>query len=108
MPNKKNIEGKGFDKHPEHIGGGRPKGLKNRSTMLRKWIDVYTKIKHPILEVEINVTLEEAISLSLMSKALEGDIQAIKEFNDTLYGKITDKTDITTGGDKINITFVKK
>lgn len=41
------------------------------------------------------------ISPVLIAKALEGDIQAIKEVNDRAMGKADSKTDITSGGEKI-------
>lgn len=100
--NPHTIKGKGFDAHPENINrSGYPKGLKNRSTLLKKWIEVAAKIKHPETEEEINATFEDKIVLALLTKALSGDVQAIKEINDTLYGKIADKTEFKSEGDII-------
>ena len=87
----------GFDKHPENISGGKPKGAKNRSTILKKWIEVAVKIKekgNPTGKEMIG-TVEDQINLALLYKALSGDVQAIKEINDTLYGKISDKQELT-------------
>ena len=40
---------KGFDKRPENINReGRPVGSKNRNTILKKWIELTTKLKNPI------------------------------------------------------------
>jgi hypothetical protein len=83
-------------------GGGHPKGVKNRSTLLKKWIKVRVQIKdknNPTLK-EIAGTVEDQVVLALMNKAVKGDIQAIKEINDTLYGKIQEKTEITGVGGK--------
>lgn len=82
---------------------GYPKGQKNRATILKKWIEVAVKFKDPITEEEISGTVEDKISLSLINKALSGDVQAIKEINDTLYGKIPDtqKFNHTTKGDSM-------
>jgi hypothetical protein len=69
---------------------GKPVGTKNRSTILKKWIEVAVKIKekgNPTGK-EINGTVEDQINLALLYKAMAGDVQAIKEVNDTLYGKI--------------------
>jgi len=41
------------------------------------------------------------ISPVLIAKAMEGDMQAIKEVNDRVMGKAEAKTDITSGGEKI-------
>jgi len=76
---------------------GKPKGTKNRATILKKWIKVRVKIKdksNPLLK-EITGTVEDEIMLALIHKARSGDVQAIKEINDTLYGKISDKNELT-------------
>lgn len=90
-----------------HNPNGRPVGAKSRSTILKKWIEVYAKIKNPETQQEISGTIEDKINLSLISKALEGDVQAIKEINDTLYGKIPDKHNIDHSG-KIKINFINE
>lgn len=41
------------------------------------------------------------ISPVLIAKALEGDIPAIKEIHDRVMGKSEQKTDITSGGERI-------
>lgn len=99
--NPHTIKGKGFDVHPENIGGGRPKGVKNRSTILKKWLEVISKVKHPETSKLIPGTLEDKVQLALINKALKGDVQAIKEINDTLYGKIADKSEVKTDGNII-------
>ena len=43
------------------------------------------------------------ISPVLIAKAMEGDMQAIKEVNDRVMGKAEAKTDITSGGEKLPI-----
>lgn len=43
------------------------------------------------------------ISPVLIAKAMEGDMQAIKEVNDRVMGKAEAKTDITSGGEKIPV-----
>ena len=98
MPNPENII-------PPKLGEirnpwGKPKGTKNRSTILKKWIKVRVKIKdkaNPLLK-EVSGTVEDEIMLALIHEARSGNVQAIKEINDTLYGKIPDKNEIT--GDK--------
>ena len=102
MPNANNIKEHTFDKHPEYIGEGRKKGVKNRSTILKKWIEVKVKIK----EKEVFGTVEDEINLALITKALSGDVQAIKEINDTLYGKIPDKNQLTGADGKDLITTI--
>jgi hypothetical protein len=104
MPNPDNIKEHNFKNHPEYIKSGRPKGLKNRATILKKWITIAAKIKHPESDETIDATMEDKVNLALLTKALSGDVQAIKEINDTLYGKIPDKQQTEHSG-KIKIIF---
>lgn len=90
--NPHTIKGKGFDAHPENIGGGRPKGTKNRSTILKRWLEV---------QIKDGLTVEDEVILALIKKAKQGDVQAIKEIQDTLHGKIIDKTEVKHEGDII-------
>jgi hypothetical protein len=81
---------------------GKPKGTKNRSTILKKWLKVRVIIKdksNPSLK-DVKGTVEDQINLALINKAMKGDVQAIKEINDTIYGKISEKTELTGPGGK--------
>lgn len=73
---------------------GRPVGAKNRSTILKKWIEVTVKLKNPATGKDEVGTVEDKVNLALITKALAGDVQAIKEINDTLYGKIQENQKI--------------
>jgi hypothetical protein len=87
MPNPENLKGKGFDKHPEHISGGKPKGAKNRSTILRKWLEAPMKVVDPNTGETVKGTFEDKIIIALLNKGGEGDVPAIREALDTIYGK---------------------
>ena len=104
MPNPENIRPPkpGEVRNPK----GKPPGTKNRSTILNKWIEVATKLKNPVTGKDEFGTVEDKVTLALIERALKGDVQAIKEINDTLYGKLTDKTEIKSEGDII-IKLVK-
>ena len=71
----------GFQVNPQNAG--RPKGKKNRSTILKKWIETAGEIDAG--------TQEDEIVLALIQKAKAGDVGAFKEIMDTLYGKVPDK-----------------
>lgn len=86
---------------------GKPKGKKDRATVLKKWLDLIVTFKNEIPDDEeeqkkifealpesFQVTVEEAIGFALISEAKNGNIAAIKEINDSIYGKLTDKTEI--------------
>jgi hypothetical protein len=98
-------------KHFKKGQSGNPKGLKpgtlNRSTILKKWITVKTKLKNPITKKEEAGTIEDMIALALLKKGMEGDVSAIREVYDTLYGKIKEKLDVEMD-QRINITFKEK
>ena len=91
-PNIENL--KSFKKGDHGNPNGRPKGVKNRSTILKKWIEVNAKVKNPVTKQEEGGTVEDLITIALITKALAGDVQAIKEINDTLYGKLTENQKI--------------
>jgi len=73
---------------------GRPPGSKNRATLLKKWIALKTKIKNEETKEVIECTVEDKVILSLIKKAIKGDVYAIKEIQDTLYGKIKQTLEI--------------
>lgn len=80
---------------------GRPKGSRNRETIVRKWIDTKEKIENPITGKSQRLTQADIMTLALIRKARRGDVAAFKELMDSAFGKITDKHDLTTGGEKI-------
>jgi hypothetical protein len=83
---------------------GRPKGSKNRSTILRKWLETKEKIKNPITGAEEQVTVEDAVILALIGKARKGDVAAIREILDSNYGKLTDSFSIETSDIKKTVS----
>jgi hypothetical protein len=91
-PNIENL--KHFKKGESGNPAGRAKGVKTRSTILKKWIEVTAKLKNPITGKDELGTVEDKVNLALITKALSGDVQAIKEINDTLYGKIQENQKI--------------
>ena len=66
---------------------GREKGSKNRSTILKKWIELHCNISDPATGQEIAGTIEDKIALALIGKAIAGDVSAIREVYDSVYGK---------------------
>lgn len=84
---------------------GKAPGTKNRATILRKWIDTQKKFKDPTGKL-VEGTVEDEIYLALIAKGLEKDVAAIKEINDTLYGKIKEQMELS-GKVAIPITGMK-
>ena len=73
---------------------GKPKGTKNRATILKEFLGLKLK-NNPDSDFDLpeGVTVEQGIMLALIKKASEGDVAAIKELQDTLHGKMTDKVE---------------
>lgn len=101
MANPDNIKGQGFHTNPERMNlKGRPKGALSRKTLLRKWLEVSGT----------NGTVEDDVALALIKKALEGDVNAIKEVLDSTHGKVTDKLEQTGANGEplaVKVTFGK-
>jgi metal-responsive CopG/Arc/MetJ family transcriptional regulator len=86
MDGRDNIIGKGFDARPEDINkNGRPKGSRNRSTIVREAIEA-------ILE-GTDQQVVDAMTSAIIRKASEGDVAAYRELLDSAYGKNTDKVE---------------
>lgn len=79
---------------------GYKKGQKNRDTDIKKWLKVAANVEHPESGEIVKGTFYDKIAVKLLLKAAGGDIQAIKEIYDTLYGKIPDKQQLTGAGGK--------
>lgn len=73
--------------------GGRPRGTKTAVTIAREKAREYLSRR---VEEEI-----EPIADSLIAKAQDGDVPAIKELFDRAWGKSKEAMDITSGGERI-------
>ena len=81
--------------------GGRPKGSRNRSTIVREWLEaLYTKT-NPISGKPEKLSIQDHMVISLIGKALKGDVPAFKELMDSGHGKIIDGLDVTSKGESI-------
>jgi hypothetical protein len=74
--------GKGESGNPN----GRPKGSKNRSTIARQWLEVNQNLKNPLTGDNENMSQEDLMTLALIKKAREGDVQAYRALMDSGYG----------------------
>jgi hypothetical protein len=96
IPNNKPFK-KGQSGNPN----GRPKGRRNRATLVREWLEVAQNVKNPLTGEMEQLEQQDLIVLALIKKARSGDVQAARELMDSAHGKVVQITDITTGGDKI-------
>lgn len=76
---------------------GRPKGSRNRSTIVRHWLEAKGKLE--------GLDVADELVLALIEKASQGDVNAFKELFDSGYGKLTDKTQLSGDPDGNNPVF---
>jgi hypothetical protein len=103
MPNPENIEKHKMQKGTTLNPNGRPKGAKNRSTIARYWLEVNQSLKNPLTGVTETMSQEDLMTLALIKKAREGDVNAYKALMDSGYGapvqqienKIEDVTELS-------------
>ena len=88
MKGNPNISEHGFKPGESGNPNGRPKGTRNRSTIVKQWLEVEQKAKNPISGKEEVLEQQDLITLALLKKAREGDVQAFKELMDSAYGKL--------------------
>jgi hypothetical protein len=84
MANEQNL--KPFGKNNNANPNGRPKGSKNRSTIARQWLEVNQNLKNPLTGDNENMSQEDLMTLALIKKAREGDVQAYRALMDSGYG----------------------
>lgn len=84
MANEKNL--KSYKKGQSGNPKGRPKGSKNRSTIARYWLEVNQKLKNPLTGDSETMSQEDLMTLALIKKAREGDVNAYKALMDSGYG----------------------
>ena len=84
MANEENL--KSYKKGQSGNPKGRPKGSKNRSTIARHWLDVNQNLKNPLTGESEKMSQEDLMTLALIKKAREGDVNAYKALMDSGYG----------------------
>jgi len=96
MANNGNL--KPFKKGESGNLNGRPKGVKNRSTIARKWLEANMKAKNPITGNEEMMSIEDQITLAQINKARKQDTPAYNALLNSAYGNPKDSLDISSEG----------
>lgn len=89
----KNLE-KGMAKagQPSLNPTGRPKGAKNRSTVIKYYLEAVGDFENPITQKVESMPVEHAMALSMVKEVINnGNVSAYNTLNDNAYGKLTDK-----------------
>lgn len=84
MANEKNL--KPFPPGNNANPKGRPKGSLNRSTIAKKWLEVMQDSKNPISGKLEKLSQADLMTLALIHKARQGNVQAYKQLMDSAFG----------------------
>lgn len=100
---------KPFEQGESGNPNGRPKGSRNRSTIAKHWLEVNQSLKNPLTGIEETMSQEDLMTLALIKKAREGDVNAYKALMDSGYGSPIQQIDQTLEQtiNEIKINIVK-
>jgi hypothetical protein len=101
---------KPFQKGQSGNPKGYPKGVPNRSTIAKKWLELNTNETNPLTNQIENLSQEDIITLKQIEKAKDGDSNAYKLLMDSTYGMPQQQTEVNatvTNKEFKPIEFVK-
>jgi len=86
MANEDNLKNweKGVSGNPK----GRPKGSKNRSTIVKHWMEAAIDAKNPLSGLTESLSQEDILTLAMINKGVKGDVAAYRALMDSLYGAV--------------------
>ena len=88
---------------------GKKKGTKNFKTILEKFLKIKTELKNPLTNEIKKMSIQEAVILSLLDKAInKKDTKAIELIIERMDGKLKETVDLTTKDEQLdNIDYSK-
>lgn len=108
MANEQNLKPKPFTSENQPENAGRKKGSLNRSTVFKNLLKIKVtsddlkklKISDELADLikSGKLSLHEAMALGQIQSAIKGNTKAFQEIQDSLYGKLTDKTELEVSG----------
>jgi hypothetical protein len=87
---------------------GRPKGVRNRSTIVREWMEAIERAKNPITGETEELSQADIATLAVLKKARSGDVNAYRELMDSAFGKVPDRVIDETKQRKLVIVTTDK
>lgn len=81
---------------------GRPKGIPNSKTRMRRLLELTQDLKNPVTGEIEGFSVMEQIDMKLIQKARSGDLPAIREILNRLEGLPAQAVDVTSGGQPIS------
>ncbi len=74
--------------------GGKPKGTKNRSTIVRQWLDTELMTENLLTGKQQVLSVTEIVVMMQAKAALEGNLKACEWLFDSAFGKMTEKSEV--------------
>lgn len=105
MANPKNIKPHEYSSGQSGNPAGRPKGSRNRATVMRELLELHESMKNPITGANENLSQEYIISLAQIAKARKGDTHAYKAVMDSAYGTPKQTIETTETTKKLTVNF---
>ncbi len=85
-------------------GSNSRKGCPNRATVFARLLKIKIKVSDPRdITKKLIVSLHEAAALGIIQAAMKGNPKAFEIIQDSLYGKIVDKTEIDLQGGGLSL-----
>ena len=87
---------------PSPNPNGRPKGSRNRSTVIREFLEATMTEKNPITGKTEKLSIEQLMALSMIKQVLsKGNVHAWNSIKDDAYGKAKESVELSgdIGGD---------
>lgn len=81
---------------------GRPKGIPNSKTRMRRLLELTQDLKNPVTGEVEGFSVMEQIDMKLIQKARSGDLPAIRELLNRLEGLPAQAVDVTSAGQPIS------
>lgn len=92
--------GKTFSKDNQPENNGRPKGVRNRSTVAKLWLECETEWVNPFTGQKQILSLEDQITLAQIKAARdEGSSIAYKNIMDSRFGAVQQRIDLNNTGE---------
>ena len=89
-------DGQKFKKGESGNVNGRPLGKRNRSTVIKRWLDAIDKGENPITGDTEDMSMEDKMTIALLAKALKGDTQAYNALMNSAYGQPKQEVQLET------------
>jgi hypothetical protein len=99
MANDENLKGHEFEPGQSGNPTGRPRGTRNLSTILRRFLEEPVEVL--IDNVKTKKPFQEVIVRNLLKNAAAGDTKAINTVWDRVEGKAPQYIDVTTDGEPL-------